>query len=498
MIHLLSKEQTYNADKIAMNEFLVPSQILMENAAISTYNILKNYISRNTKICIFCGSGNNGGDGFAIARHLFANNYDVSIISLADLSKMSQETRLNYEIAKKLNINIIENVANDFSNIIENKFDCYIEALIGIGGSENLKDSISDLISTINAQSGLKFAIDIPAGLNANSGKSHKNTFKADHTITMFAPKIGMYINDGKKLCGKIHIANLGVPSSIANNLSKIRIIEHSDIREILKERHNESTKFDYGRVLIIAGSEKYQGAATLCANASVRSGAGLVELATTSFHSSLFPEVIQVKLNSNGDGSISDNNFEFLKKYIEKADSIAIGPGLGTNINTINLIKNILSEYKNKKIVLDADGLNSLDINKNYNKNLVLTPHIYEFAKLFNLDYNDIQNDTLNCANLYAQKLNCVIHLKHYPSITTDSEFSTLTINGNSGMSSGGTGDVLTGIIASLAAQGLNSYEAASLGAYLHSYLGDYYIKNHNKESLKASDLIENLKNCF
>jgi NAD(P)H-hydrate epimerase len=497
-MQILTKSQAFAADKSAMNEFGVPSAILMENAALSSFNIIKNYISRDMRICVLCGTGNNGGDGYAIARHLFSNSYNVEVFSFGDKSKMSIETLNNYEIARKLNFKMNDCDFDVISQLILNDYDCYIESLIGVGGSENLKENVSNLLEKINNLKGFKIAIDVPAGLNSDTGLADKNAFKSDLTISMFAPKIGMYLNDGKNICGTIQTAYLGVPSDIAENLSTTRILEKGDIRKILKFRDDNGSKFNYGRVLIIAGSEKYPGAAALSANAAVRAGAGLVELASTSYHNSLFPEVIQIKLSANDDGTISESNLEMLNKHIEKCDSLAIGPGLGTNDNTISMIKTILKKFNSKKIIIDADGLNALDIAEKYNKNLVITPHIYEFCKLLKIQYSEIEKDEYETVLKYSQELNCNIHLKFRPSITTDGINSTFTINGNSGMATGGSGDVLTGIIASFMAQGISSYNAASLGAFVHSSAGDLYIKNNSKESLRASDLIENLKFCL
>lgn len=497
-MQVLTKEEAREVDNLAIEKYKIPSIILMENAAKSSYDIIKENISLKDRICILCGVGNNGGDGFAIARHLLSNNYDVAVFLLGDKSKMSKETLMNLHSFANLGGKITD-IDEGNHNLLEySNYDVYIEALIGIGGSNNLRESVSNLLKIINKKAGFKIAIDVPAGLDCDTGLADDNAFVADLTITMFAPKVAMFLNRGRAICGKIEIAYLGIPQYLINYIASNRIIVRNEIRNILKNRDDDSSKFDYGRVLIIAGSEKYSGAASLCANACISAGAGLVFLATTYFHHSLFPEIMHLQLKENIDGSISDENFELLSKQIEKCDTLATGPGLGTNSKTISLVKNLIEEYPNKKIIFDADALLAINLNKKYNHNLVLTPHIFEFCRLINRTIEEIKHNEYSLVKEYAEKLNCNIHLKGVPSLTSDGKRTTLTIIGNAGMSSGGSGDVLTGIIAGLSAQGVDIYDASSLGAYLHAAAGDNYAQKYNKETLKASDIIENLKYCL
>lgn len=496
MLNLLNRQQAVTIDNFAMQQLGVNSLILMENAARSSAEIISNYIAHNDNVAIFCGSGNNGGDGFAIARHLLVLGFsNIDIFFIGDSAKMTIETLTNYQIITKLGINLVHILnENDFEKIVFNH-NCYIEALIGIGGSENLRGITPKFLHLINKQVGIKISIDIPAGLNSDTGIAHINAFKADFTITMFSPKIGMYINSGSKICGKIHIASLGVPRSIINNYSNANIFEKNDIRKLIGFRHPSTSKFDFGKVLVIAGSQKYPGAAALTANAAVCSGAGLVYLASTDFHSSLFPEVIQVKLQSNKTGAISSSNYDLLQDIIDKCNSIAIGPGLSDCPDTLNLIRELVSNNPLKSIVIDADGLKAVKKIEALNQNIILTPHIYEFANLFDLNHNSITENAIEIVKEKAKLLNCIIHLKLVPSITSNGDQYFLTITGNPGMATGGSGDVLTGIIASFCALGMVPLQAASLGAYVHSLAGDFYTENFSMESLRASDLIDCIK---
>lgn len=496
---LLNKAQSVLADNYAINTLGIPSIILMENAARSSSEIISNNVNKNDEICILCGTGNNGGDGFAIARHLKARDFaKISIVAYGNIAKMSHESKLNYEIIKRLNISIYEIISFDEFNSLSKNFDCYIEALIGIGGNEDLRGDIVDILHEVNLRKGFKIAIDVPAGLNIDNGKFHPDAFRADITITMFSPKLGMYLHEASDLCGNIVTAQLGLPYSYLNQFSTVFTYNKQDIRKIIPIRKRNTNKFNYGKVLIIAGSAKYPGAAALTANASVRSGAGLVYLASTEFHQSLFPEVIRINMESNSDGTISSSNFELLEDFVSKVDSIAIGPGVGTNPDTLVLINRLIGILKSKSLVIDADGIRAVSSNHILGSNIVITPHIYEFSKLFDLSPESVSENSLDSAFQYAAKLNCIIHLKSVPAVTSDGEKTILTINGNPGMSSGGSGDVLTGIIASFLGLGLQPFIAASLGAYVHSLAGDMYVEHNSQESLRASDLIEYLSKCF
>jgi NAD(P)H-hydrate epimerase len=490
-MRILTKHQAILSDKNAMEKLLIPSLILMENAAISACNIIQNYITKNSKIALFCGTGNNGGDGFAIARHLKtigAENIDIYIFG--DISKMSDETSINYNIIKNLNLNIFEFTKLKDINSSNFNYDCYIEALIGIGSSENLKSETAHILDIINSKNAYKIAVDLPAGLNPDTGKSHPSSFISDLTITMFSPKIGMYLNEGPGLCGKIEIASLGYPEDFNSGYSDIYIHEKSDIRKLLTKRNKNTSKFNYGKVLIIAGSDKYPGAAALTANAAIKSGAGLVYLASTNFHNSIYPEVIQINLSST--------QKEYIFDLAKKCDAIAIGPGIGLDNYIMEFIKQLILELNGKKLIIDADGLNIINSEIQLNKNIVLTPHLYEFSRLYGNPINEITGNEFQLANEFSTKNNCILHLKSTPSITSDGMRNVLTVNGNPGMATAGSGDVLTGIIASFMSQGLSAFDATSIAAYIHAIAGDIYVSKYSEETLRASDIIENLGFCF
>jgi NAD(P)H-hydrate epimerase len=310
----------------------------------------------------------------------------------------------------------------------------------------------------------------------------------------MIAIKSGMMLNDGIDVCGKIYEANLGAPVSIVKHLSKINILEEADIKSIIPIRNRRSSKFDYGKVFILAGSKKYPGAAALTANSAIKSGAGLVYLFTPVIHSSLLPEAIPHIVQT-----LDCDTYHNILSELQKANVVVIGPGLGDDEDTIKFVERLVSELSpNIPIVIDAEGLRFINQSTVLRKNIIITPHCGEFSRITGINRKEIEILSLDYALEYAKKLNCIILLKSVPSIITDGEMSYLNIYGNPGMSSGGTGDVLAGIIAGLLAIGLSPILSASIGAFIHSKAGDYYAQNFSQETLTASSIIESLSKVF
>ena len=502
MKYILSPEQMRQADAAAINDFCIPSVVLMENAARSCAEYIIEIIGdkelKNPSLLFLCGSGNNGGDGYATARHLH-ENYRVRIFWIGDTEKMSPETLTNFLAAEKSTIPMVHIENPDDIDNTDFSADCIIDSLIGVGGSEQIRGIALDLIKKVKSQNSLKIAIDSPTGLNVESGIAHPDCFSADYTITMFAEKTGLLLNDGLNVSGQIFIANLGAPSTIVKNISKVFVYEKQDIPDEIPTRKRRTSKFDYGRVLILAGSTNFPGAAALCSNAAITSGAGLVNLFTTSLHPGILPDVIPFILPQTKSGSVSGKSLDVILKASENANVITIGPGLSDDQETVKLVKEIIKNLpEDKKIVIDADGLRAVDAVSKLNKNIVLTPHTGEFSRITCIPREDVEKHSFRLSKEWANKLNCIILLKHVPGIITDGELSYFNVNGNPGMAKGGSGDVLTGIISGLLARGLEPLKAASLGANIHASAGDLYTSQFSEETLTASGMIEMLKYIF
>lgn len=496
---VLNPDQMRAIDSSLINKYSIPSAVLMENAARSAaeyvIDILLKEKTKPHKILILCGSGNNGGDGFALARHL-TDIFAVKVVWIGSEEKMSPETYMNFLAVQKLGLEITHVRDDVHLERIDFNADCIIDALIGVGGSGNLKGLIVPIIAKANESESLKIALDVPSGLDSLSGISGETAFRADSTITMFAFKLGMIRNNGLDLCGDISEAYLGAPESVFYDSADTFILEKSDIRPMLGTRKRVSSKFDYGKVLMVCGSDNMPGAAALCANSALAAGAGLVYLATTRLHPAINPGVIPYIMESNDQGGISLKSLDGILELANMADVIVIGPGLGDSLETVTLVTKLINEIKNrKKVLLDADALKAIDKKSKLGKNVLLTPHTGEFSRLTGVPRHEIETYSYEKAKEWAAKLNCNILLKHVPTIITNGSKTYINITGNPGMATAGSGDVLSGIIGGLLAQKLEILDASALGALIHSEAGDSFAGKFAMEPLRATDLIESIK---
>ncbi|MBS1538698.1 MAG: NAD(P)H-hydrate dehydratase [Bacteroidetes bacterium] len=517
MKYILTAEQAYKADVAASTTYGIHPLVLMENAARSAAQIIQEHLQKHlgnkpiasAKILILCGNGNNGGDGFAIARHLHEIT-NVATAYIGSPDKMSAETKTNFNCLHLLDVPLLQLLTKEDIEFLDLRhYDCIIDALIGIGGTGTLRGIVLPLLQKVRdyqlsartSFSPLMIAIDCPTGLDVTKGIAHQFCFVADLTITFFAEKSGLYRNDGLTVCGEIIIANIGAPQVIAPEFSSIARLEKSDIREMLPYRRKIGSKFDFGRVVVIAGSLSMPGAAALCANAAISAGAGLVELYSTSFHSSVMAEVMPTALPWTTEGTLSLSNYDSLLRACKRAAVVVIGPGLGNHTETTELIAKLLKSIPPEiPIVLDADGLRALPHESKFTlrPTLILTPHSGEFARMTDVQREKVELESAELARNFAKKHNCILLLKGTPSIITNGKFSYWNTNGNSGMATAGSGDVLAGIIGALVSQGINPFEGAALGAYLHASAGDWYAKQFPKESLTASKLLDGFRHIL
>lgn len=493
MINIHTPEEIRKIDSQSIEELGISGLQLMETAACNSASYITGILEEKSRINILCGSGNNGGDGFAIARHL-CDRYEVKVFWIGEQSKMSDETKTNYNSLKKIGIKTEKiDEKTSLKKLIE-KTDCILDAFLGIGADENLRGIVVPILEIIQSFEGLKIAIDNPSGLNASTGKAHKFAFKADYTLTMFAPKPGHYLEDGIEIAGRSIKIPIGTPENKFNYLNKIKLLEKDDIKILINKRKENSSKFDFGRLAIIAGSKAMSGAASMAANSAISSGCGLVHLATV-FPNNIKQEVMTENLQASNNGFISFNNIDRIKKLTKKCDALAIGPGLGTEEETKKLVRQILKDNSDKATVIDADALDVIDINSKLNENYIITPHTGEMSKITQIDRKEIEENRLEITREWSRKLNCTILLKGKTSIISNGYETYFNNIGNSGMATAGSGDVLAGLIASFLAQGYTPLKSGIIGSLLHSIAGDNYIKTKNKYSLTATKLIEEIE---
>jgi len=500
MIGLLTPDDVRTIDRSCELDLSIPAIVLMENAARSTSDVLATLLpsARPLHILIICGAGNNGGDGFALARML-SLVHTVHVIWMGEEQKMSDATRSNLHASQRLLPTVHVDEAGARDSITRRKWDVVIDAMIGVGGGADLRGDVVPLLDLVHRADALKVAIDIPTGLDAITGDAHPSCFKAHHTITMMGPKPGLYRNDGPHVCGTIHVASVGVPSDVLKKNAASWILRKEDIRQLLPQRKRNTSKQDYGRVVVIAGSRSMRGAAALASHAAISAGAGIVDLITPVLHPLTAREVMTLVVPATSEGSIAKEAKGMIVEKLARATAVAVGPGVGTSAETTTLLADIINALDpSVPLVIDADGLRVVPMLTRSLHNVILTPHLGEFARLLGKDKDEIARRTMEFAKGYAKEHGCILHVKDVPSITTDGSTCYYTINGNPGMATAGSGDVLTGIIVALCAQGVKPFKAAALGAFVHASAGDHYAAAASMETLTASDLISSLRYVF
>ncbi|KXB98262.1 MAG: hypothetical protein AA908_02375 [Chlorobi bacterium NICIL-2] len=489
---VLSPAQMRDADRTAIDQCGIPAVVLMENAARSAAEILRRRykLSRDRSVLILCGSGNNGGDGLALARHLH-EDASVTVVLCGNIDRMSEETLVNYRTCSQLGIPILQWRGPESARELPAHPTMIVDAVLGVGAHGALRSPVDSLIAWANSQPAARVALDVPSGLDADSGVAFDPCFHADCTITMGALKTGLLIGDGPQMCGTIEVAPIGIPARILHEKATIWLVEAQDAAGTYRLRQPRTTKFDYGRVLVVAGSDAMPGAAALCANAAIAAGAGLVELISPVLHPALFPEVMPYRYEGRWLGR---DALPVLTQRIERASVVVIGPGLGAAEETIAIVQQLLALYGGKvPIVLDADGLRAVTSGSTLTR-VTLTPHRGELARLLGLGSTEIARTAHTYARSLAEGTGATVVLKDFPIQICDAERTYWLSANNPALASGGTGDVLSGIIAALWAQGYEQFEAAWLGVVLHAEAGRIAAARYGELATRASLVIEAL----
>ncbi|NLZ34940.1 MAG: NAD(P)H-hydrate dehydratase [Clostridiales bacterium] len=487
MQYIMSGKACKNLDRYAIENLEIPSIILMENAASEIVDKIKDLYN---DLIIFCGSGNNGGDGLAIARKLILLNKSVTVVIISEKDNYTKDFLVNFNILEKINANIIKiRAIKDLSKINPLKYDVAIDCIFGVGLNRDLNDFYSKIVEFINLNFKDIISVDVPSGINVDTGKVMGTAIKAKTTYTFEAIKRGYISYNSIDYIGNLELLSIGIPKAAKEvNSEGIFMLESIDYKKILNKRKIYSHKGDFGKISIIAGSEGYTGAAYITAQACVRSGAGL----TTLISSKYVQDILSCKLAEAMTLNIKEENK--VKKTLENSNVIAIGPGLIEEIYC-NIIKEI-DNYDNKYYVIDAGALDVFSKDRELMNIIkdrgIFTPHPGEMARLIDKPISYVEENRIEVAKKYAKENNIVVLLKGYKTVITDGNFVYINNTGNSKMASGGMGDCLTGIIASLLGQKHSLMESALLGAYIHGLAGEEASKN--KYNVIASDIIDNI----
>lgn len=487
MKYLMTGSEMKNWEKQAMERYRVPSLLLMERAAQAVVEKMLTGGYDLHKVLIACGTGNNGGDGLATARLLQARGIHAEVCLTGALDRLSDEAKQQMEMYRALSGKFVTAPAYDEYTVI-------VDAIFGIGCNREITGIAAEVIEGINHSDVPVISIDVPSGVSADTGEICGYAVKADATVTFFTWKLGMMFYPGREYCGRIFLADMGIPFEKPEQCQAVTYCGE-DIKK-LPERKADSHKGTYGKVLVMAGSPKISGAAYLAAAGAYRIGAGLVKLYTPKENlfavQTLLPEAIMEIYNRERP------TVKQLKQCMEWADAIVIGPGFGTDRMAEKILKYTISKSK-VPIVIDADGINILAKSKtcllDKNAPLVLTPHIQEMSRLTGTAREEILKDRMGAAKRFTDTYPVTLVLKDACTVVKkENERFYINASGNSGMATGGSGDVLAGMIGGLIAQGMNDLEAARLGVYVHGRAGDAAAQKKGAYSMIATDILDGI----
>ncbi|MBR0086083.1 MAG: NAD(P)H-hydrate dehydratase, partial [Lachnospiraceae bacterium] len=477
---LLDARQSKEVDDYAIGIIGMHSPVLMEKAALSCVSALD--MQDGEKLVSICGSGNNGGDGIAIARILFNEGFETAVILTSDPEKMSEGCREQFYIAEKLGMQIYmyddlteEGGAEGFLSFL-NEYDVIVDAVFGTGLSRDVNDRYRAMFECINEADAYILSVDVPSGINASDGRLMGSAVTADMTVTMGYDKIGLCMYPGRFYAGEKIIADIGFPYDSLSEVSGkiVYMTDANDKFPILIGRDPEGNKGTFGHTLVIAGSKGMAGAAFLCALSAYRAGTGLVRILTEESNREVLQTLIPEAIVDTYDGEQPD--LAFIAEKLKWADSVAIGPGIGTSDTAAAILNKVLTSYKGQ-LTLDADALNLISRKKTLLKKLkdraVITPHVGEMARLTGRSIEDIKADTIGAAAAFSDQYGLCCVLKDAISVIAMDGGVWLSESGCDGMATGGSGDVLTGVIAGLIAQGYDTGAAVRAAVYAHGEAG-------------------------
>jgi ADP-dependent NAD(P)H-hydrate dehydratase / NAD(P)H-hydrate epimerase len=506
-MRVFNSAQMREADRRAIDDIGIPSLVLMENAgrqAVAAMEAIYSDLS-DRQVAVLCGRGNNGGDGFVVARTLIQRNVDVSVFLMGRVSEVRGDARVNLEILGRLGHTVVE-VADSqawelhFSEVS----DCnlIVDAIFGTGLNAPVSGFIESVITDVNTSGIPVVAIDLPSGLSADSPEPIGPSIEASVTITLAAPKLPLVLPPGETRAGDIVIADIGIPDEVIEAVSgpHVDLLTRASMRPLVPPRTPDSHKGDFGRVLIVAGSRGKTGAAHLSAIGALRSGAGLVTVATPescqAVVAAMAPEYMTEALPETADGI----DPKAVEQVIEIArDVIALGPGLGQAPGTHEFIRQLV-DRATMPLVIDADGLNAFagdpeKLGGREGRDVIITPHPGEMARLVGMSNDEVQSSRLEIARNFATVHHVFVVLKgHRTLIATPDGKVFINPTGNPGMATGGTGDVLTGMIAAWLAQLLDAEAACKLAVYLHGMAGDLAEADEGEVAMTSADVAAHL----
>jgi NAD(P)H-hydrate epimerase len=507
-MRILNTQQMREADRQTIDEVGIPSVVLMENAGRQAVAAMEAAFEdlASSKVGVLCGRGNNGGDGFVVARTLAQRGIEAIVFLLGTVAEVRGDARANLEILGRVGLTVVE-IANaqewelHFSELSD--CDLIVDAIVGTGFHGPVTGLLETVIADVNGLGVPVVAIDLPSGVSADTHDLQGDAIEASMTVTLAAPKIPLILPPADVYGGDLVIADIGIPSSVIDELDGpwLELLTRERMRELVPVRAADSNKGDFGRVLVVAGSTGRTGAAHLAALGALRSGAGLVTVATPrsclATIAAMMPEYMTEPLDETSGGGI---DFTAVERVLEmNADVMAIGPGLGRDPSTAAFVQAIV-ERSGVPLVLDADGLNAFagDPERLAGRDgvdVIITPHPGEMARLLNVSIEQVQADRVAHAREFAASHRVHVVLKGHRTIVAGPEGRAfVNLTGNAGMATGGTGDLLTGMTAAWFAQLLDAEAACKLAVYLHGTAGDLAEADEGDLALLPSDIAAHL----
>lgn len=497
-------------DNRAINEYGIPGVVLMENAGRATVAAIRGFRQAlsGQKVVIVAGPGNNGGDGLVIARYLHQAGCRVTVLALVKQETWRGDAAVNWRIVQKLPVRMVEVVDEEAASRCQGEFfqaDFLVDALFGTGLTRRVEGHYATVIDLMNQSGSPIVSADIPSGLDSDTGKPLGPCVRAALTVTYGLAKPGQLLQPGAEYVGRLEIADIGIPSEIIAEAGLLNeSLTEGDAARLLPPRLSASHKGTFGHLLLLAGSQGKTGAALLAAMGALRSGVGLVSLGVPQqlnpiFESSLL-EAMTVPLAS--DYFLGSDDYAAIALALPGKDAVVLGPGLGTESDTAELVTRLYREV-GVPMVVDADALNllgpSLPVGGVGQGARILTPHPGEMARLTGLTTQQIQADRLAVAQAFAKENGVVLLLKGAATIIAGPD-GRVSINttGNPGMAAGGMGDVLSGVIGALLAQGVAAWEAACLGAFVHGLAADRLARSRSRGGILASEVAVEVAAAF
>jgi ADP-dependent NAD(P)H-hydrate dehydratase / NAD(P)H-hydrate epimerase len=517
-VRVLTPAAMREVDRRAIEEVGLPGLVLMENAALGVVEAIADLYPDAERVAIFCGPGNNGGDGLAVARHLDVRGYEVTVWMATEGRELSGAAAVQLAVCERQGIELLELDEDALPTAFADAAaaDLTIDALFGTGLGRPLEGFYDAVVDLLNDLSPPLLAIDLPSGLAGGSPQPIGPHVVADATVTFAAPKPAHVLSPAAGFCGELVVADLGIPPALVEEAEEpegaLHLLHGPEVAAWLPEREPASHKGDYGHLLVVAGSLGKGGAAVMTARAAVRAGAGLVTVATPA---AVLPivqggcvEAMGVALPAGDDGAIGAGAVEAVLAAARGKDAVALGPGLGGGEETAAAVREIVLAL-DLPLVLDADGLNAFAGRaaelRGRRAPTVLTPHPGELGRLLGVPAAEIQAERLAAARRAAAETGCVVVLKGHQTLVAEPTAAAggpgavwIAPTGNPGMASGGSGDVLTGVLGALVGWLGPSAETIGLGVFVHGLAGDLAAATLGETSLAASDLVAHLAAAF